>query len=60
MSQESVEYRRLAQRAQESAAGRSDELRGVLLAIGATYELLAHVQDTLDKKPAVYRSEQTH
>jgi len=60
MSPESVKYRRLARRAQESAEGRSDELRGVLMAIGATYELLAHVQDTLDKKLATYRPEQTH
>jgi hypothetical protein len=60
MAEESVEFRRLARRAQESAEGRSDELRGVLMTIGATYELLAHVQDTLDRKLAIYRAEQPH
>ena len=52
MSQASNEYLRLAREAEDKAEGRSDELRGVLMAIGATYALLARVQETLDDKRA--------
>jgi hypothetical protein len=38
----------------------SEELRSVMLAIGDAYELLAHVQKTLDDDTAVYASPSTH
>ena len=48
MSRESDEYWQLARRAREKADARTDELRGLLLAIEDSYLLLARVQRALD------------
>ena len=60
MSQASNEYWRLAREAKDRSEGRSDELRGVLMAIGATYAVLARVQEALDDERTVYQSHDTH
>ena len=60
MSQASSEYWRLAREAKDKAEGRTDELRGVLMAIGAAYVVLARVQEALDDKRATYESHPTH
>ena len=48
MSRESDEYWQRARRVREKADARTDELRGLLLAIEDTYLLLARVQRALD------------
>jgi len=48
MSRESDEYWQRARRAREKADARTDELRGLLLAIEDAYLLLARVQRALD------------
>ena len=48
MSRESDEYWQLARRARQKADARTDELRGLLLAIEDAYLLLARVQRALD------------
>jgi hypothetical protein len=60
MSNQAAEFLLQARRAKLQATTCSEELRSVLLAIGDAYELLAHVQETLDDKTTVYASPLTH
>ena len=48
MSDQATEFLLQARRAKLQATTCSEELRSVLLAIGDAYELLAHVQDSLE------------
>jgi hypothetical protein len=48
-------YRVRAREVSERAEGGSAELRDVLMAVGAAYEIMARVQDTLDDEDAVYQ-----
>src|SRR5690348_13090220 len=50
MSREADEFRQLARRTREKANARTDELRGLLLAIVDAYVLLAHLQEALDEE----------
>jgi len=60
MSHQAAEFLLQARRAKHQAEMCSEELRSVLLAIGDAYELLAHVQENLDDKFAVYASPSTN
>jgi hypothetical protein len=48
MSHQAAEFLLQAQRAKLQATTCSEELRSVLLAIGDAYELLAHVEESLE------------
>jgi hypothetical protein len=60
MSHQAAEFLLQARRAKLQAQTCSEELRGVLRAIGDAYELLAHVQEKLDDDTTGYASPSTH
>jgi hypothetical protein len=60
MPNQAAEFLLQARRAKLQSQTCSEELRGVLRAIGDAYELLAHVQETLDSETVRYASPSTH
>jgi len=54
MSKEAESFLRCALEAKQMALRHEAEMRALMLSISEAYELLAHVQDTLDDPSRVY------